>query len=94
MNKAAAKQTTTKRGETPTPSVDGKFIALQFLDTGWRVTIPIVLFSYIGIQMDKRIRTSPLYTLIGLFLSLLLATWLVYRQIKSAYPDFFKKGKT
>ena len=69
----------------------GTVIALQLLDTSWRVTLPILGFTYLGIRLDRHNGTSPLYTLIGLFLSLALSTLLVYKQVKYLYPDFFKQ---
>lgn len=89
----AAKTTSIKKGESNTnlsaaKDISGKFIALQFLDTGWRVALPILLMSYIGIKIDSQNGTMPLYSLIGFFTSLVIATFLVYRQITAVYPDF------
>lgn len=67
-------------------------LALQLLDTTWRVAIPILLLTYIGHSLDKAHHTNPLFIMLGLFLSLGVAGLLVYRQIQTAYPDFFKKG--
>lgn len=93
MSKAAAKKTTTPAESGKNASREGWFIALQLLDTTWRVALPILLLSYIGIQLDKHRNSTPLYTLIGFFVSLLVATTLVYKQIKALYPDFFKGDK-
>ncbi len=78
-----------KSGAKPIP--DGKTIAIQLMDTTWRVALPILLFTLTGIHFDKQYGTSPTLTLIGLFLSLATSTLLVYRQIKQLYPEFFKK---
>lgn len=83
----------TKRKKVEAKSLDGKVVAFQLLDTGWRVALPILLLSYVGIRLDRHYDTKPLYTLIGFFLSLAVATLLVYRQISELYPDFFKSGK-
>lgn len=94
MSKAAAKKektTTTKSGSKNQHSLDGWVIAMQFLDTSWRVALPIAGLSYIGIRLDDHYGTNPRFALIGLFLSLFIATALVYKQIKTAYPDFTKK---
>ncbi len=66
-------------------------IGLQLADTTWRVAVPILLLTYIGHKMDVGFGTNPLFIMSGLFLSLAIAIFLVYRQIKIAYPDFFKK---
>ncbi len=68
-------------------------LALQLLDTTWRVAIPIILFTFVGNKLDKGLGTGPLFILVGLFLSLAVASLLVYRQIQVAYPDFFKQMK-
>ena len=90
MNKAADKTPTTTGSESKSPFGDWA-IALQLADTTARVAIPIVIFTLGGIWLDKQSGSKPLYTLIGLFGSLILSTILVYKQIKSAYPEFFKK---
>lgn len=84
--------TTGKKSDSPA-DMSGITIALQFLDTTWRVVLPIAIFTYIGIRMDARYNTRPLYSLIGLFSSLILAIYLVYKQIKQAYPNFYKQVK-
>ncbi len=91
MNKAADTSTTRgKSGQKPTKDpLDGWVIAMQFVDTGLRVALPILVLCYIGIRLDKHSHTSPLFTLIGLFSALAISTLLIYKQIKSAYPDFF-----
>lgn len=92
MKKAAAKEkTTTGEKNASVAPLDGRVFALQFLDTTWRVALPITLLCYIGIQLDKHYGTNPLWVLVGLFASLGLSTLLVYRQLKVAYPDLFKK---
>ena len=93
MNKAADKTPTTGRQQKSPIEPDGRIVALQLMDTAWRVAIPILLLSYIGVRLERHFDTQPLYTLIGFFLSLGVATLLVYRQIAQLYPDFFKTGK-
>ncbi|MDB5164195.1 MAG: hypothetical protein JWS12_813 [Candidatus Saccharibacteria bacterium] len=93
MNKAAVKPTT-KGEKTPPSTWDGWVVALQLLDTTWRVALPILLLSYGGTRLDRHWHSTPLLSLIGFFVSLPLAVLLVYRQIKAAYPDAFKTGQT
>ena len=89
MKPAAAKQTTTPPKPKQQEPFDGWVVALQLLDTGLRVAIPILVLSFVGSKLDNHFQTKPLYTLIGFFLSLAISIVLVYKQIKSAYPDFF-----
>lgn len=87
MGKAAAK-TTTKNTKV-NKAVDGGWpLAWQLAETTWRVALPIVVFCYGGVRLDARLGTKPFWSLIGLFSSLFLATLLVYKQIRRAYPDF------
>jgi len=72
---------------------DNWLIAVQLLDTGWRVALPIILLTYLGMRLDRYWNTTPSFVLIGLFLSLATAVTLVYRQIHRAYPDFFSPLK-
>ena len=67
-------------------------VALQLLDTSWRVALPIIAFTFIGHKLDIGFGTNPLFIILGLFLSLAVSALLVYRQIQVAYPDFFKNG--
>ena len=93
MKKAAAgRQTTTHNAKDPASDLSGWSISLQMLDTVWRVALPIVLFSLLGIWLDKHNQTKPWFTLLGIGLALSLATRLVYKQIDETYPDFFKNG--
>lgn len=93
MEKADDKMPPTVKAGGARASREGWLIAMQLLDTTWRVALPILLFSYIGIRLDKHYDSEPLYTLISFFLSLAFATLLVYRQIKNLYPSFFKGSK-
>ncbi len=92
MNKAAAKMTTTGSSPGKKPDNDGWVIAIQFLDVTWRVALPILILSYIGIRLDRYFNTKPMWSLIGFFSSLLVSSSLVIVQINKAYPDFFKRG--
>lgn len=89
--KAAGRRTTTRSDGGPKSTISGLAIGLQLADTAWRVAVPIILFTFIGHRLDKAMGTSPLFILVGLFLSLAVAVMLVYRQIQTAYPDFFSK---
>lgn len=97
MKKVANTTTKERSGKaqvkTDISSPDSRTVALQFLDTAWRVALPILVITYIGVKLDRQNDTMPLYSLIGFFLSLIMATILVYQQIKSVYPDFFKDLK-
>lgn len=91
MKQAAAKSTTTKEKGGSKTDISGLTIAIQLLDTSWRVALPIVGLVWLGSRYDKQQGTTPMFTLLGFFVSIILVTWLVYKQIRTLYPDIFKK---
>lgn len=55
---------------------------LSLADTTWRVAVPTVLFSVVGIMLDKWLHTMPLCTIIGLIVGLVAAAKLVWNQLE------------
>jgi len=51
------------------------------LELGYVIVIPIVLLALTGRILDKKLDTSPIFLLAGIFISILLTTWLVYRKM-------------
>jgi len=78
MNKAA--DSTTKPPTEPGPSVLGTII-LDLLDTAWRIATPMLVFSGLGIFVDKKVGTAPWITLVGLTIGLVGAGLLVRKQL-------------
>jgi F0F1-type ATP synthase assembly protein I len=56
-------------------------IALDFLDTTWRITVPVVLFAGIGIFVDIKAHTKPWLTLLGLVIGFAFAGLLLKKQL-------------
>ncbi len=79
MKKAAAHPTT--------HTTDGDIgfglgaLALDFLDTTWRIAVPVVLFAGTGIFADIHLHTKPWITLLGLVVGFAAAGVLVKRQL-------------
>ena len=96
MKQAAAKTTTntTKKADGPIGSLSSLTLAVQLLDVTWRVALPIIGLTVLGMRLDRHFKLRPVLTISGLLVSLVVASWLVYVQVKSAYPDFFRKGGT
>jgi membrane-bound ClpP family serine protease len=80
--KQAADNTTTNKASGKTPFTAG-IIGLTFLDTTWRIAVPVVLFAAIGIFADLRLGTKPWLTLLGVVLGFVAAGWLVKKQIEA-----------
>ena len=70
------------RGSGTERTSAGRMIWMALADTTWRVAVPTVLLSAIGIIVDKKLATMPLWTLIGLVLGLIAAGALVWSQLK------------
>lgn len=51
-------------------------------DTTWRLFIPSIGGTLLGLWVDKSIDTVPIFTIIGIVTGTVLAIWLVYLQIK------------
>lgn len=70
---------------TGAPSQGGSAggVLASLADTTWRVAVPTVLFSALGIALDNKLDTMPLCTLIGLIVGLAAAGALVWHQIQN-----------
>lgn len=79
MKKAAAHPT------QPAPRAQSPFtvgsIGMQFLDTTWRIAVPVVLLVAAGIVADRHFGTKPWLTLLGALLGFMIAGFLVKREI-------------
>ena len=73
--------------------VSGQRMAFMLLDTTWRVALPILALSLLGNYLDKRTNHVILFSLTGFFISLAVATLLVYRQLCIVFPNQFGKYK-
>jgi len=80
MNKAA--DSTTKASSEPAPVSMGT-IALDLLNTAWRIAVPVLIFSVAGIFADKHWNTAPWITLLGLIVGFVFAGLLIKQQISS-----------
>lgn len=55
--------------------------ALRLLGLGWYVVTALVGGLVLGLLLDNWIDVSPLFTLLGLALGLIVAFWGVYRML-------------
>lgn len=51
-------------------------------ELGYTITVPLVIFALLGRLADKWLGSSPWLLLLGVFLSIIISTWLVYRKAK------------
>lgn len=70
-------------------------IALDFLDTTWRITVPVVVFAGIGLFVDIKAGTRPWFTLLGMVIGFIFAGLLVRKQLAAvaARDNKSKKDK-
>ena len=79
MKQAAAHPTTsTTNGD---PGLGLGDVALAFLDTTWRIAVPVVAFTLLGIFVDLHLGTKPWLTLLSVVLGFGAAGLLVKRQL-------------
>ncbi|HEY5805812.1 MAG TPA: AtpZ/AtpI family protein [Candidatus Saccharimonadales bacterium] len=80
--KQAADHTTTNTPGGKTPFV-ASTIGLTFLDTTWRIAVPVIVFTVLGIIADKSFGTKPWLTLLAVVLGFGLAGFLLKKQIEA-----------
>ncbi len=68
-------------------------LPVYLVDTTWRVAVPILVFSIGGYKLDQKYSTDPWLTIIGVILSVVFATLLMYRFIKANFPELFGGAK-
>jgi hypothetical protein len=82
MKHVAGKTVALKKSSGTTSDKDGKpaapsnlWVLREIADTTWRMTIPVVIFTFIGIFIDLKLGTSPWITfvdvLVGFFFDVL-----------------------
>ena len=77
---------TKKAAETTTGTAQGNAfslstLGLRFLDTTWRVAIPVLIFAGIGIFADRKLGSKPWLTLLGMAIGFVFAGLLVQRLL-------------
>lgn len=58
---------------------------------GYTIAIPVVVFALLGRFLDKRLDTSPLLLLIGIFASITVSSIGVYRKTIKILNETVKK---
>lgn len=89
MTKKAA-VTTTKSGNGADSFSFGA-LALDFMDTTWRIATPVLLFAGAGIFVDAKVGSEPWLTLLGTVIGFIIAGMLVKKQIVAAAAQEDKK---
>lgn len=85
MKKAAAQSTTKSASGNDHFSLGT--LALDFLDTTWRIAVPVVIFAVLGIVADKQFGTKPWLTLLGMIVGFGFAGLLLKKQLQTAMAN-------
>ena len=51
-------------------------------ELGYTISVPLVVLALAGRFLDKWFKTSPWLLLAGVFLSIIITTWIIYRKTK------------
>lgn len=62
----------------PPPQV---WVIREIADTTWRMTVPVVIFTFIGIFCDIKFHTKPWLTFLGVVIGFYFAIVLIKQQI-------------
>ncbi len=79
--KAAAPSTTSEAGDQRQLSVGT--VALDLLDTAWRLTVPVVVFVLVGIWADNKLSSAPVFTGSGTLLGFVIGFKLLLKQLSA-----------
>lgn len=71
-------------GNTPTPPDKSTVVLLlgTIGDTTWRMFVPTIGLTILGLFIDKQLLTTPWIMIAGIIIGTVLAAGLVRRQIK------------
>lgn len=59
-------------------------ILLDFADTTWRIAVPVIILTLIGIFCDKQFGTKPWLTFLGVIIGFGIALALIRNQLQRA----------
>ncbi len=80
MKQAAAKTTNSASGKAPFAA---GVLGLTFLDTTWRMSIPVIVFVVGGIIADRSLDTKPWFTLLAVVLGFVVSGFLLKKQLEA-----------
>ncbi len=79
MKQAAIQTTSEAKSAQPGFGLGG--LAVQFLDTTWRMATPVLLMTTGGIWLDRHLGTKPWLTLVSVLVGFGIAAWMVRLQL-------------
>jgi uncharacterized membrane protein len=65
------------------PVSTGALLTLTFLDTTWRMAIPTIGLTVLGLYLDRQFGSLPWLMIAGVVVGSAIAIYLVYIQLKN-----------
>lgn len=62
-------------------------------ELSWKIALPFLVISLLGIKADEQFNTEPTFSLLGVLLSIIIISIVVYKFVKTNYPDTFTRSK-
>ncbi len=80
-------KSSTKPDDTPTPPDRASAVLLLSTmgDTTWRMFVPTIGLTILGLVIDNHLPTKPWMTIAGIIIGVIIATWLVRRQLAALH---------
>lgn len=79
------------RSKPSLPYLSGALLALTFVDTTWRMAVPSVGLTIVGLLLDRKFGTKPWLMFIGVAIGSVIAFYLVRMQLKRVMGKTTKK---
>lgn len=74
-----------EKGESPTPPPEKSTVVLLLGDIGdttWRMFVPTIGFTLVGLYVDSQLHTKPWCMIAGIIIGSVCAGYLVKRQLQ------------
>lgn len=86
MKKTAAHSATSLNNTKNTQTLNPLQLGRSYLDTGWRIVVPVIVATFFGAVLDASVGSKPWLTLVGLVIGFMVAGLLVKQQAPEVNP--------
>lgn len=66
-------------------------VGVHLAETAWRIAVPFFVLMLGGVWIDSALEKSPIFTLLGTVLAVIVDAVIVYRYVDKNFPETFKK---
>ncbi|MBU1164321.1 AtpZ/AtpI family protein [Patescibacteria group bacterium] len=60
---------------------------------GWMIAVPVVVLALLGRFLDVKFESSPILLLVGILLSIMISSWIIYFKIIKVFTEIEKQTK-